>query len=248
MGIQNHTPDPVAGAAVDAANNVALPDDGEKVKCDNIRLGDEQIADWVAFIKGGGSGAYVNAAAQPAGGYTFTGNPGIIKGTGIRMDGSPLDFTPSGSLTFSTARAFSRPLNTIMESLATGAYSTLAITAGTVGRQGLDTSWHGVSVTSVSVAIDPADDGLTPGTKTQVELTRKAWSTGAETSVGAFVDASPSEAYHVVTLDLSATPHVVDLINYQYFVRVTGESGGDASTITWHGSRIGFSMSSHPFA
>lgn len=252
MGTINHTPDATQGAAIEAAGVIVLPDDTENVKADNIQLGDEQLADWVAYRTGGPANdidfKITGNGEPPAAGYTTTTRPVIMKGTGIRMDGSPLDFKSTASMTFSDARTFSRPLSTIMESVGVASYGSLAVLADNVARQGLDPVLHGVSVTGVTIYADPTDDGMTPGTKVQVELTRKAASTGVETSIASFLDTSSSEAYHAVTLDMSGAPHTVDLDSYQYFVRVTGETGANKNTVAWHGSRISFSMSAHPFA
>lgn len=253
MGTINHTPDATQGALIDAANVIVLPDDTENVKADNIQLGDEQLADWVAYRTGGPSNnldyKITGNGVPPSGGYTPTTRPIIIKGAqGVRMDGSPLDFNATASMTLTPARSFSRPLSTIMESNGTASYLSLAVAANDVGRQGLDPAWHGTSITSVAIGVNPTDDGLTPGTRVQVQLTRQAWSTGVESTVGTFIDTNSSEAYHTVTLDLSGTPHTVDLVNYAYFVKVTGETGGNANTVAWLGSRIGFDMSAQPFA
>ena len=76
MGIVNHVPDPAQGAIVDAANQISLPDDNENMKADNIRLGDEQIADWIVFLVKGPANdidfKITGNGTPPLAGYTPT--------------------------------------------------------------------------------------------------------------------------------------------------------------------------------
>lgn len=51
MTTSPHTPDPAQGALIDAAGVVFEPNDDEVVRAAIARLGDEQILDWVAYIR-----------------------------------------------------------------------------------------------------------------------------------------------------------------------------------------------------
>lgn len=103
MGTINHTPDPTQGALIDASGVIVLPDDNEDPKGDNIQLGAEQLADWIAFRTGGPANdidfKVTGNGTPPAGGYTPTTNPIIFKGTGVRVSGAPLDFASSATIT-----------------------------------------------------------------------------------------------------------------------------------------------------
>lgn len=93
MGIVNHVPDPTQGAIVDAANQISLPDDNENMKADNIRLGDEQLADWVAFLMKGPLNdidfKITGNGTPPLAGYTPTVRAIEIKGTlGLFVSGN----------------------------------------------------------------------------------------------------------------------------------------------------------------
>ncbi len=76
MGTQNHTPDPAQGALIDAAGVIVLPDDNENMKADNIQLGDEQLADWIAYVKQQSNLGIANLNGQNARGIdTLTSGP-----------------------------------------------------------------------------------------------------------------------------------------------------------------------------
>jgi hypothetical protein len=55
MGTVPHTPDPAQGALIDALGGgtgiVSLPDDNEIVRAAITRIGDEQLADWISFLR-----------------------------------------------------------------------------------------------------------------------------------------------------------------------------------------------------
>lgn len=103
MGTIEHTPDATQGAAIETAGVIVLPDDTENVKADNIQLGDQQLADWMAFRTGGPANdvnfKITGNGTPPAGGYTSTTNPLVLKGTPLVLDGKDLDVSGGGEFT-----------------------------------------------------------------------------------------------------------------------------------------------------
>lgn len=106
MALEPYTPDPVAGAATDALGVINRFNDQEPVRSLIANFPDEQIIDWVAFIKNTGAGILiVGNGTPPVGGYTPVTNPIRILGTvGLEL-GSPL--THVGDLAFREVRAVS---------------------------------------------------------------------------------------------------------------------------------------------
>lgn len=121
MGTINHTPDPAEGALIDASGVIELPDDNENMKADNIQLGDQQLADWMAFLSKGPTNdsnyKITGNGTPPAGGYTPLTNPIRINGTGFALNNAPLNlsagatvtgtYTTSAAVTQTGARALS---------------------------------------------------------------------------------------------------------------------------------------------
>ena len=50
-GTTPHTPDPTQGALIDVAGVIVLPNDLAPLDADAILLGDQQLADWIAYLK-----------------------------------------------------------------------------------------------------------------------------------------------------------------------------------------------------
>lgn len=124
-----------------------------------------------------------------------------------------------------------------------GRIDSLAGNAGGVVNEhvlwGLGDLPQGVSITQVSVSINPSNGGnhgAFPGGKPaqmpSVSLIKVLHSTGAATTVETGTDSSSTqaayEAQHTITHTL-ATPEVVDRALYSYFIRFQQEGGANSN-------------------
>ena len=210
-------------------------------------------------IDGDGGGTYAPSALLSIGGLHVRLNPTTLTlsatamavsapGTwtgaqthqaAINMSSANVVLDASSNIVLTPTRTVTRVCQTPMVATVTGTtqVSQIAITASNSGEQGLDLP-HGASLVSVTTYITPPTDGTMPGTRPQLQIIKRAMSSGSESTLATTTDPNSSlgdyEAYHGWTCT-PASPEVIDRSAYKYYAKLTGESGANSTTITWHG-------------
>lgn len=176
MGITQHTPDPTQGAVVEANGYVTEPDDTERMKAANIRLPVEQIVDWIAFLVKGPANdinfKITGTGTPPAGGYTPATNPIRINGTGLQLNGAPLNFAGGATITGTASYSGATLSGTVTDS-STSTRSGATTRTGAMVRSGTGgyetlrgTTLTGTAETIVGTDFDVIYADLTAGDAT----------------------------------------------------------------------------------
>lgn len=204
-------------------------------------------------IDGDGGGTYAPSALLSIGGLSTTLSASTLTLSAAAMavsapgtwtaaqtiNGVNVILNATANIVFTPTRTVTRVCQTPMVATVTGTtqVSQIAITASNDGEQGLDLP-HGASLVSVTTYITPPTDGTMPGTRPQLQIIKRAMSTGSETILATTTDPNSVlgdyEAYHGWTCT-PASPEVIDRSAYKYYAKLTGESGANSTTITWHG-------------
>lgn len=240
MGLEQHTPDATQGAIVAANGYVTVPDDNEELKGSAIASPVEQTLDLMAFLTGGPTNdpdyKITGNGVPPAGGYTPETNPVWIKGKGLRVTFAD----PQDQLYVQGALKFNRT---------SGAVSDLDLSLAP-DDEGSQTIYlkPNQAVTEVVVQVDASIGAAMPDVRVKIHLRKRTF--GVETTVltleDPLTDLASYRTTHQITMPIPGGEGGL-VGTFSYSVGVTGESGANAETVLWNGSRVDTSLTEVSF-